>query len=170
MIALDETSPMSLQVLFPMLSGIGVGMLFHAPYQVFLAALDSNEIATGTGAFFLTRFTGATMGLVCVLPLSCYPLSLMRSTKTVAGTIFQTEISKRLPLIDPTISSDAVDLGMLERMGQDNLLQASRAGVALSVRVSKLSTNTCYLPSDLTRQYGLPVFPVLLLPFLYGFP
>jgi len=39
-------------------------MLFHAPYQVFIRALKSEELATGTSAFFLVRFTGATVGLV----------------------------------------------------------------------------------------------------------
>jgi hypothetical protein len=39
-------------------------MLFHAPYQVFTKALEPHELATGTSAFFLVRFTGATVGLV----------------------------------------------------------------------------------------------------------
>jgi hypothetical protein len=39
-------------------------MLFHAPYQIFTRALKPHEIATGTSAFFLVRFTGATIGLV----------------------------------------------------------------------------------------------------------
>jgi hypothetical protein len=39
-------------------------MLFHAPYQIFANALKPHELATGTSAFFLVRFTGATVGLV----------------------------------------------------------------------------------------------------------
>ena len=61
---LDANTNVVPQVLYPLIAGIGIGMLFHAPYQVFTRALKPNEIATGTSAFFLIRFTGATIGLV----------------------------------------------------------------------------------------------------------
>jgi len=63
---LNEDSPILSQVLYPLIAGIGLGMLFHAPYQVFCKTLNSQELATGTSAFFLVRFTGATIGLVGV--------------------------------------------------------------------------------------------------------
>ena len=62
---LHERSPSILRIVFPLIAGIGLGMLFHAPYQVFTKALEPHELATGTSAFFLVRFTGATIGLVC---------------------------------------------------------------------------------------------------------
>ena len=49
---------------YPLIAGIGLGMLFHAPYQIFTKSLQSRELASGTSAFFLVRFTGATVGLV----------------------------------------------------------------------------------------------------------
>jgi hypothetical protein len=61
---LDESSPKALQILFPLVSGLGLGLLLHAPYQIFTRAIQSHEIASGTSAFFLVRFTGATVGLV----------------------------------------------------------------------------------------------------------
>ncbi|KAF9243867.1 major facilitator superfamily domain-containing protein [Melanogaster broomeanus] len=61
---LDEHSPHTLQAIFPLIAGIGIGLLFHAPYQVFTKALGPSELATGTSAFFLVRFTGATIGLI----------------------------------------------------------------------------------------------------------
>lgn len=64
---LDENSKISSQIFFPLISGIGLGMLFHAPYQVFAKALKPHELATGTSAFFLVRFTGATVGLVRIV-------------------------------------------------------------------------------------------------------
>lgn len=64
MITLSEASRGALQNIFPLLSGIGLGMLFHAPYQVFTRTLRPKELASGTSAFFLVRFTGATVGLV----------------------------------------------------------------------------------------------------------
>ncbi|KAF9056658.1 amino acid permease ScVBA-like protein [Panaeolus papilionaceus] len=76
---LNENSNSASQVLFPLIAGIGLGMLFHAPHQVFTRALKPQELATGTSAFFLVRFTGATIGLA------------------VAGTIFYTQTKNRLP-------------------------------------------------------------------------
>ena len=61
---LNETPNIFSQVVYPLVAGIGLGMLFHAPYQVFTRALKPQELATGTSAFFLVRFTGATVGLV----------------------------------------------------------------------------------------------------------
>lgn len=61
---LTERSSGIAQAAYPLISGLGLGMLFHAPYQVFTRALKPKELATGTSAFFLVRFTGATIGLV----------------------------------------------------------------------------------------------------------
>lgn len=55
-----------MQSLLPLVGGLGIGMLFHAPYQALTSVLSPKELAAGTGAFFLVRFTGATVGLVCV--------------------------------------------------------------------------------------------------------
>jgi uncharacterized membrane protein YhhN len=46
-------------------AGVGIGMLFHAPFQIFTKYLKPEELGSGTSAFFLVRFTGATIGLVC---------------------------------------------------------------------------------------------------------
>lgn len=61
---LHEGSPQYMRIVFPLVAGLGLGMLFHAPYQVFAKTLQPHELATGTSAFFLVRFTGATIGLV----------------------------------------------------------------------------------------------------------
>jgi len=61
---LDDMTSRALQAILPLIAGVGIGMLFHAPYQVFARALDSSTLAVGTSAFFLVRFTGATVGLV----------------------------------------------------------------------------------------------------------
>ena len=68
MILMTEHSPRSTQILFPLIAGVGLGMLFHAPYQVFTRALRRQEVASGTSAFFLVRFTGATVGIVSFFP------------------------------------------------------------------------------------------------------
>ncbi|KAG6910586.1 hypothetical protein DXG01_009537 [Tephrocybe rancida] len=78
LILLDENATIAAQVGFPLVAGVGLGMLFHAPYQVFTQALKPQELATGTSAFFLVRFTGATVGLA------------------VAGAIFNARMSHRV--------------------------------------------------------------------------
>ena len=64
MIMLNETSSRITETVFPLICGVGLGMLFHAPYQVFTKTLKPKELASGTSAFFLVRFSGATVGLV----------------------------------------------------------------------------------------------------------
>lgn len=61
---LNEHATIIPQMIYPLIAGVGIGMLFHAPYQVFARTLKAEELATGTSAFFLVRFTGATVGLV----------------------------------------------------------------------------------------------------------
>ena len=61
---LNEHASIIVQIAFPLVAGVGLGMLFHAPYQVFARAVKPGELGTGTSAFFLVRFTGATVGLV----------------------------------------------------------------------------------------------------------
>ena len=64
LIILNERTSVALQEVAPLFAGIGIGMLFHAPYQVLLKSLKADDMASATGAFFLVRFTGATCGLV----------------------------------------------------------------------------------------------------------
>lgn len=69
MITLNERSNIWLQELYPLLAGIGIGMLFHTPFQVVTNLLPKRDLASATGAFFLVRFIGTTTGLVRTCPL-----------------------------------------------------------------------------------------------------
>jgi MFS family permease len=62
---MTTNSTIGLQVAIALIAGIGIGALFHAPYQVF-SNRHSHDLASITGAFFLVRFTGSTVGLVSV--------------------------------------------------------------------------------------------------------
>ncbi|EMD30934.1 hypothetical protein CERSUDRAFT_163630 [Gelatoporia subvermispora B] len=64
MMLLGTQTPRLLQSFYILFAGVGIGMLFHAPYQIFTRALRRKDVASGTSAFFLVRFTGATVGLV----------------------------------------------------------------------------------------------------------
>ncbi|KAI0257095.1 major facilitator superfamily domain-containing protein [Lactifluus subvellereus] len=93
---LGENTQAMMQSFLPLLGGFGLGMLFHTPYQALTSALSPKELAAGTGAFFLVRFTGATVGLAC--------LSLMRISfeltclcvQSIAGAIYQSSISRNV--------------------------------------------------------------------------
>lgn len=93
---LDENTRVIIQSLLPLLGGLGIGMLFHAPYQALTSVLSPEELAAGTGAFFLVRFTGATTGL------------------SIAGAIYQSSISRNV-LHDTslTLRSTSTSLGQV---------------------------------------------------------
>ncbi|KAL0578027.1 hypothetical protein V5O48_003977 [Marasmius crinis-equi] len=112
----DEGIAPSFRVLFPLIAGVGLGMLFHAPYQVFAKALKPCELATGTGAFFLVRFTGATTGL------------------SVAGAIFNARVTASMPEEYSSVVTGPLDFGHLKSTG-DAMLQASHA-ISLSIQLS----------------------------------
>ncbi|KAJ3556865.1 hypothetical protein NM688_g1790 [Phlebia brevispora] len=116
MISVDEKSPQILQYLYPLLAGIGLGMLFHAPYQVFSRALRATEMASGTSAFFLVRFTGATIGL------------------SVAGAAFNSRLSQTLPGVGPSL-----DLEHLNLVQPPAFRAQAIHGVAVSIQISQLS-------------------------------
>jgi hypothetical protein len=108
---MDENAPTYLQILFPLISGVGIGMLFHPPYQVFLRTLESHEVAAGTSAFFLVRFTGATIGLVRSLCLSSEPRWLTQ-WKAVAGTVFNAKAN--IPDLRFPGSSTSIDFSKIK--------------------------------------------------------
>lgn len=110
---LTERTSIVAQVIYPLISGIGIGMLFHAPYQVFARALKPQELATGTSAFFLVRFTGATVGLVGVHS-SLLQLSAKSKAKAIAGTIFYADSSSRLPPDLGANNSSSIDYSAIK--------------------------------------------------------
>ncbi|KAH9853062.1 amino acid permease ScVBA-like protein [Lenzites betulinus] len=91
MMLMSEHSTHREQTLFPLIAGAGLGMLFHAPYQVFTRALRRQDVASGTSAFFLVRFTGATVGLA------------------VAGAVFLGQLADTLPAgVDGSVVLESV--------------------------------------------------------------
>jgi len=64
LILLDEKSNLAAKELYPLIAGIGVGMLFHAPFAALTTGMSAHDRSRTTSAFFLVRFIGATSGLV----------------------------------------------------------------------------------------------------------
>jgi hypothetical protein len=71
MIILDEQSSLALQLIFPLIAGTGIGMLFHTPFGILTELMPPEDLAGVTGAFFLIRFIGATTGLASVAMYVC---------------------------------------------------------------------------------------------------
>jgi len=89
---LDENTRVIMQSFLPLLGGLGIGMLFHAPYQALTNVLSPRDLAAGTGAFFLVRFTGATVGL------------------SIAGAIYRSSVSRNL-MHDTSLTPTSTSLG-----------------------------------------------------------
>ncbi|OAX44881.1 MFS general substrate transporter [Rhizopogon vinicolor AM-OR11-026] len=115
MITLRDASPYIMQICFPLIAGIGVGLLFHAPYQVFVKALHPSQLATGTSAFFLVRFTGATIGLA------------------VAGMVFDRQLSHALP-IGYQIQGSSINWRLLSLIEPLSLRTEVLSAVALAIQ------------------------------------
>jgi len=91
LLLLNQNTRIITQSFLPIAAGLGVGMLFHAPYQAMTNELSPKELAAGTGAFFLVRFTGATVGL------------------SIAGAIYESSISRNL-LHGASLGSSSVSM------------------------------------------------------------
>jgi len=67
MITLNEHSGVVVQEIYPLIAGLGIGVLFHTAFQVVTISLPRSDLAQATGAFFLIRFIGTTAGLVSLV-------------------------------------------------------------------------------------------------------
>ena len=64
LILLNEKSSVAAREIYPLIAGVGIGMLFHAPFAALTNGMSSQDLSKTTSAFFLVRFIGATSGLV----------------------------------------------------------------------------------------------------------
>lgn len=151
---LNENSPMLLQTLFPLISGIGMGILFHAPYQVFGKAFKPSELATCTSAFFLVRFTGATVGLVClfVFPSRIIMVIILQA---VAGAVFDARMASRITSeMGINLLSSSVNYGMLKSIQPLSLRAEVLHIVSTSIQVRLHYLKSWSISDRLTRLFG----------------
>ena len=151
MITLDAWSSSSVKVLFPLVAGIGLGLLLHAPYQVFTRALQSGDMAIGTSAFFLMRFTGATIGLVSAFFFSELEVPFSQfNTQSLAGTVFNIRLDKTLPS-EYGGDSSTIDLATVQLMTPPELRDEVLEAIARSIQVRLWVTK---LPLSAFSRYG----------------
>ncbi|OJT04785.1 hypothetical protein TRAPUB_4579, partial [Trametes pubescens] len=137
MMLMSERSTHLEQTLFPLIAGVGLGMLFHAPYQVFTRALRRQEVASGTSAFFLVRFTGATVGLA------------------VAGAVFLGRLSSTLPPgVDASVVLESVT-ALRNQSNWDEVLHALSLAIKAIWAVCCPCLGVALLISMFTRKIAV---------------
>ncbi|KAI9066692.1 amino acid permease ScVBA-like protein [Trametes sanguinea] len=137
MMLMSEHSSRTEQTLFPLIAGAGLGMLFHAPYQVFTRALRRQEVASGTSAFFLVRFTGATVGLA------------------VAGAVFLGRLSNSLPPdVDGSVVLESV-VALRARSDWPDILHAMASAIKAIWTVCCPCLGVALLISLFTRKIAI---------------
>jgi hypothetical protein len=156
MYLLDERSSSVTQCIFPLMAGIGIGMLFHAPYQVFIKSLKPHEIATGTGAFFLVRFTGATVGLVS--RNRCHLVNVwLKVPQAVSGSVFWDNLGDRTP--PDQWSGPSINFGLLKSILPLSLQSEVLHAVSTSIQVCLSATDLESLSIRDHRSSGPSVHP-----------
>ncbi|KIM29106.1 hypothetical protein M408DRAFT_329114 [Serendipita vermifera MAFF 305830] len=117
MITLNERSGIAEQELYPLIAGVGIGVLFHTPFQVVTNALPRSDLAQATGAFFLMRFIGTTTGL------------------SVAGAVFSSSWIAYKPEAYVTVTSNplSIDLRSLVNLTPIELRESVLSAVSASV-------------------------------------
>ncbi len=164
LILLKAEAPEALEVLFPLICGIGMGVMLHAPYQIFVEN---------------AQVTRASDGHECVLPgplhrsnswtrkyyLAFLELILILFAKAVAGSIFYARASSRLPSDLPIeIQGSSLDFSGLSSIEPMSLRWEVLNIVATSVQVRHLLDKN--LLSDGLQSIWVVCTPCLGLAFL----
>ena len=142
MIALNEHTPVALQEIAPLVAGIGIGMLFHSPYQVLTRALHPEDIASATSAFFLVRFTGATCGLVSEPVIDELRVLSKFYPQAVGAAVFNGRLSHS-DYVELLGSATSIDLRALAKLQPDLLREEVLGVVSSALQVFK--SNRCRL-------------------------
>jgi len=94
MFQLSNTSSLAEQVVYPLITAVGVGLLFQGPLIALQAAMPLKDMATSTATFGFIRQLGGTLGL------------------SIGQTIWSTTLRKKLALIpNLPISTSSASLG-----------------------------------------------------------
>ncbi|KAF8489589.1 major facilitator superfamily domain-containing protein [Gautieria morchelliformis] len=139
---LDVTSSIAEREIYPMIAGVGIGMLFHAPFAALTNGMSSQDRSRTTSAFFLVRFIGATSGL------------------SVAGAIFQSRLEQAMPSnAPPGISGASLDLGQLAQI-EPMSLRTSVLG-AVSAAISSIwIVCVCCLGAAFLVSFAIRIVPI----------
>ncbi|KAK7025058.1 MFS general substrate transporter [Favolaschia claudopus] len=95
LILLNESSNLGMEMGFTLIQGLGTGLLFQPPLISLQAAMPLKDMAACTGAFYLIRTLGTTMGV------------------SLGGVAFQSQLASRLRAI-PALAGTPTLISILQ--------------------------------------------------------
>ncbi|KAJ7231878.1 MFS general substrate transporter [Mycena haematopus] len=95
LVLLNENSNLGMELGFTLVQGMGTGFLFQPPLIALQAAMPLKDMAACTGAFYLVRTLGTTMGV------------------SIGGVAFQSQLATRLRAI-PALAGTATQASILQ--------------------------------------------------------
>ncbi|KAF7356400.1 MFS general substrate transporter [Mycena venus] len=95
LISLSETSGLGMELGFTLVQGLGTGFLFQPPLIALQAAMPLKDMAACTGAFYLVRTLGTTLGV------------------SLGGVVFQSQLAARLRAI-PALAGTTTQARILQ--------------------------------------------------------
>ncbi|KAJ7180875.1 major facilitator superfamily domain-containing protein [Mycena filopes] len=147
LITLSEKSSLGREMGFSLVQGVGTGFLFQPPLIALQAAMPLKDMAACTGAFYLVRTLGSTMGV------------------SLGGVAFQTQLATRLRAI-PALAGTPAAASILQgnykdiklivpaELRQQVVVALSRSLRTIYIMLAPLA-GTTFLLSLLVRHYTL---------------
>ncbi|KAJ6581824.1 MFS general substrate transporter [Mycena capillaripes] len=145
--SLNEKSSLGTELGFTLVQGIGTGMLFQPPLIALQAAMPLKDMAACTGAYYLVRNLGTTLGV------------------SLGGAAFQSQLARRLRAIPALAGTSAyasilqgnykdIKLIMPLELRQQVVVALSRSLRTIFIVLTPLA-GTTFLLSFLVRHYSL---------------
>ncbi|KAF8216770.1 major facilitator superfamily domain-containing protein [Mycena galopus ATCC 62051] len=147
MVLLNEKSNLGMELGFTLIQGMGIGFLFQPPLIALQAAMPLKDLAACTGAFYLVRTLGTSMGV------------------SLGGVAFQSQLATRLraiPALAGTTTQASIlqgnykDINVIEpvELRQEVIVALSRSLRTIFIMVVPIFGAT-FLLSLLVRHYSL---------------
>ncbi|KAJ7739838.1 MFS general substrate transporter [Mycena metata] len=147
LITLSEKSSLGQEMGFSLIEGVGIGFLFQPPLIALQAAMPLKDMAACTGAFYLVRTLGCTLGI------------------SLGGVAFQSQLAIRLRAI-PALTGTSAEASILQgnykdiklllpaELRQQVIVALSRSLRTIYIMLAPLA-GTTFLLSLLVRHYSL---------------
>ncbi|KAJ6581799.1 MFS general substrate transporter [Mycena capillaripes] len=147
LISLNEKSNLGMELGFTLIQGLGTGFLFQPPLISLQAAMPLKDMAACTGAFYLVRTLGTTIGV------------------SLGGVAFQSQLAARLRAI-PAIAGTPAQASILQgnykdikliiplELRQQVIVALSRSLRTIFIMITPFAGAT-FLLSLLLRHYSL---------------
>ncbi|KAG8964259.1 hypothetical protein FRC03_002026 [Tulasnella sp. 419] len=124
MIMMDHHSGLPIQIIFPLIAGLGMGLLFRSPFTALETSAPKEVRAGLTATFFLVRFIGTCTGLA------------------VAGAMFDSRVRAVLPS-EFNLDFSKIDWRSLVHISSPELREQVLAGVSNAISLIWIFCTPC---------------------------